>query len=185
MDNNIDTRYLNGKIYALICDKTNQRYCGSTIRTLTGRLSDHKSKYNKCSSKEIIKNGNFRIVLLELYPCQSLRELQSREQQWIDQGIYINDNRSFISEEDSKEYQKEYYENNSENIKEYQKEYKKEYREINSEKIREQNKEYYENNSEKLNEKCSCDCGGKFTYKNKLRHLKTNKHLDYINNLEN
>ena len=170
MDNNIDTRYLNGKIYALICDKTNQRYCGSTIRTLNGRLSDHNKKSNTCSSKEIIKNGNFRMELLELFPCQSLRELQAREQEWIDQGIYINDIRSFRSEEYTKEYEKE------ENQK---------YRENNSEKIKEYQKEYYENNSEKLNEKCSCDCGGKFTYKNKLRHLKTNKHLDYINNLEN
>ena len=145
--------------------------------------------------------------LLELFPCQSLRELQEREQQWIDQGIYINDNRSFRSEEYQKEYHKEYKQINSENLKEYQKEYyeinsenikeqNKEYREnnsekikeyhkeyyqINSEKIKEQNKEYYENNSEKLKYKFSCDCGGKYTHKHKSSHFKTKKHLDYLN----
>ena len=34
MDNNTDTRYLNGKIYALICEKKNIKYCGSTFRKL-------------------------------------------------------------------------------------------------------------------------------------------------------
>tara|TARA_R110000787_G_scaffold118265_1_gene229097 strand:+ start:86 stop:709 length:624 start_codon:yes stop_codon:yes gene_type:complete len=206
MDNNTDTRYLNGKIYELICDKTNQKYCGSTFRKLNERLSEHKSKYNTCSSKEIIKNGNFRIELLELYPCQSRRELEAREQEWIDQGIYINDIRSFNSEEYQKEYEKKYRENNIENLKEYReinsekireqrKEYKqinsenikendKQYYENNSEKIKEQQKEYRENNSEKLNEKFNCDCGGKYTFTHKSSHFKTKKHIHYINNLE-
>jgi hypothetical protein len=68
-----------------------------------------------------------------------------------------------------KEWSKEYYENNIEHIKEYLKEYKK---------------EYYENNKKKLNEKINCECGGLYTYNNKARHFKSNKHLKYIESLE-
>ena len=55
--------------------------------------------------------------------------------------------------------------------------------EKNKEKINEKQKEYREKNREKLKEKFNCDiCGGKFTRSGKSGHLKTNKHLSYINN---
>ena len=46
-------------------------------------------------------------------------------------------------------------------------------------------KEYRQNNKEaikqKANEKFSCECGGCYTTTNKARHIKTKKHLNFIN----
>ena len=41
-------------------------------------------------------------------------------------------------------------------------------------------KNYYEKNKEKRNEKIYCECGGKYTYKNKARHIKSPKHQSYL-----
>ena len=63
------------------------------------------------------------------------------------------------------EKKKDYYENNKEKLLEKQKQYEKEYREKNKEKI-----------LERRNQKCKCECGGKYTYSSKARHLKSKKH---------
>ena len=43
-------------------------------------------------------------------------------------------------------------------------------------------KKYREKNKEKEIEKHNCECGGKFTKRNKARHMKTKKHLDSLEN---
>jgi len=189
MESEKDNKYLDGKIYKLICKKEKLIYIGSTTRTLNLRLSEHKQlkKSNTCVSKKIIENGDYQIILLELYPCMCKRELEKREQEWIEQFDCINLQRSYRSEEERKEYKKEYYRNNKEEISLN----KKEYYEKNKEKLknyRENNKEYYKNyreeNKEKIklqqNEKFQCECGGKYIRQHKLRHFKSIKHIDYI-----
>jgi len=42
---------------------------------------------------------------------------------------------------------------------------------------------YREVNKEKRKEKFNCECGGKYTYTHKIEHMKTKKHLKYIENL--
>lgn len=59
------------------------------------------------------------------------------------------------------------------------KELKRNWRETNIDKIREQNKKYKDENKEKLNETHICECGGKFSLKNKSAHLKTKKHQKF------
>ena len=44
---------------------------------------------------------------------------------------------------------------------------------------------YRLNNKDKINKKSSCDCGGKFTCGNKSKHVKTTKHILYIENKSN
>jgi len=48
--------------------------------------------------------------------------------------------------------------------------------------------EYYDYNKEKILEKaytkCSCQCGGKFTVRNKPQHERTEKHLKFIEQLD-
>ena len=82
-----------------------------------------------------------------------------------------------IPDRTKKEFQKEYRENNKEIIAFK----RKEYNEKNSLK----HKEYYEKNKEQLllkwKEKFNCDCGGKYTYTNKIQHFKTKKHQKFIN----
>ena len=47
--------------------------------------------------------------------------------------------------------------------------------------MKKKKKEYREKNQDKIKEKLNCECGGKFTYSNKSMHLKSKKHLNFIN----
>jgi hypothetical protein len=85
--------YQNGKIYEITSDQTPKRYIGSTAKKyLCDRLSCHKFQYRKylrlgnkkyyCSSAEILKYNDAKIVLLEGFPCNSKDELYAREEEW-------------------------------------------------------------------------------------------------------
>ena len=50
-------------IYAIIDLDTNDIYIGSTY-DIDRRMSGHKSIYNKCSSKNIIINNNYKVKIL-------------------------------------------------------------------------------------------------------------------------
>ena len=54
----------------------------------------------------------------------------------------------------------------------------KEYRQANKEKIKEKKKEYRQANKENIH----CECGSSFSRLNKNRHLKSQKHCNYIKN---
>ena len=112
---------------------------------------------------------------------------------------------------EKKEYDKEYSENNKDELKEKAKEYyvknkdeilekAKEYNENHKYEISEKMKEYYVHNknelsekakeyrenhkyeiSEKMKEKMTCECGSIFRKCALSRHLKSNKHLAFIN----
>ena len=53
----------------------------------------------------------------------------------------------------------------------------------------EERKEYYEKNKDKINDKASekfvCPCGGKYTYCHKSEHLKSKKHLKFLESQNN
>ena len=86
-------KYERGKIYKLIDNTSDKVYIGSTTEHY---LSNRKAKHN-CSAKrhsegksgyqssyEIIKNGNWDMVLIELFSCSCKEELHKRERYWID-----------------------------------------------------------------------------------------------------
>ena len=196
--------FQNGKIYKLVCSETGNIYYGSTIKTLKHRLKKHKAKNNTCSSKSFI---NPTIHLIKNYPCNSKQELRDEEAKYIKDLECVNIN---IPGRTRKEYYKDnenklkqWRLDNAEKLKQYrfdnaekQKEFNKQYRLDNLEKIKEQKKQWYLNNIEKqketnkqyrldnnnkLNKKFNCECGGKYTHRSKTIHLKTKKHLNYIN----
>jgi hypothetical protein len=83
-----------GKIYKIVSDSIDKIYIGSTVKTLEERLERHETSYenwfnldfNKkyyCTSFEILKYGDYKIELLEKYPCSSRSELIKHE------GFYI------------------------------------------------------------------------------------------------
>jgi hypothetical protein len=115
-------KYNNGKIYKIVCNITDDVYIGSTTKTLKYRLERHLD--SNCISKDIIKNGDYKIELIENYPCNNNNELRKREQYYIDNLKCINIRNAYT---DQKEYNKEYYKKyiikNKDNILKQKKEY--------------------------------------------------------------
>jgi uncharacterized membrane protein len=119
-------------------------YYGSTVCKLNERFYRHNNK--DCSSKSIIEIGDAVIELVEDFPCNSLKELQSREYWWIQNNECINIRKGDFNR---KEWIKEYNEKNREELKEK----RKEYNEKNREEFNRKQREYYEKNREEVNRK--------------------------------
>jgi hypothetical protein len=166
--------YQNGRIYKIIDLDTNECYIGSTVLALSQRLAQHvvsykrylKGKGNKITSFKIIANGDYDIVLNELFPCNSKEELHARESHYCQsiQCVNKNKNQGLIYALGG---QKEYY---------------KQYMKDNKEQLTEQNKQYREANKEHINTVLICQCGHSYTRSNKLRHERSNKHKEYVQN---
>ena len=85
--------YARGKIYQIECHVTNQVYIGSTTKKyLQQRLRDHEKGHayflatgrKRLTSHEVLKNGNYTLSMLEMYPCSSKDELLARERHYIE-----------------------------------------------------------------------------------------------------
>lgn len=128
MDNN---RYSRGKIYKLVDNTNGNIYVGSTCeKRLCRRLQKHKGSYkswlkgsphqNKVRSFDILKNNDYKIVLLENCPCETKEQLLAREQYWIDSLVCINKNNCY---HDKVSYHKNYREKNRDKINKYRREW--------------------------------------------------------------
>tara|TARA_R110002012_G_C11497046_1_gene596878 strand:+ start:11 stop:520 length:510 start_codon:yes stop_codon:yes gene_type:complete len=168
-----------GIVYMIKCNETGECYVGSTnthkdyIKRKTAHIN-----ITTCSSKQIIKRGNYTFSILEENEFIDI-ELRKREQYWIHTSDHvINERKAYESSEQRKEYLKIYGEKRHKEI--YEGEYKetillkcREYRDKNKEQI-----------SKKQNEKFDCECGGKYSRVNKVRHTKSIKHQNYLNGLK-
>jgi hypothetical protein len=159
--------YSNGKIYKIICNITNECYIGSTCepilaRRLAGHVANYKSylkgKGNNVTSFKIIANGNYNIVLIELFPCDTKDELYSRESHYTQTIQCVNK----IKNQGL---------NNTLGKMEYIKQYSKQYDKANMEKIK------YRKNTVLI-----CQCGSSHTRINKLQHERSKKHQEYVEN---
>jgi len=206
--------YSNSKIYKIV-DMTNDNiYIGSTTQKLSTRLASHRRKYKDylngnydfTRSFDIIKNGNFRIELIELFPCETKEELHAREGALIRNSVCVN---KYIPGRSSKEWRKdntdiihkkskEYYEANKQKITDKHKAYIKdnkhkikEYNEANKDKQKEYRKEYYKKNKEVIiqcskqyykdhKQQYTCVCGSIVRMYDKSRHVKAKKHQQFI-----
>jgi hypothetical protein len=120
-------------------------------------------------------NNNVSIELIELYPCESKKELHLREAYWIKQINCVNIKLPSTTDEDKKIKRKQFEEDNKEVMRDYKKEYhikhreeKKQYDAIYREKRKD--------NDLQLNK---CDCGGSYKTKHKSTHFKTKLHMQY------
>jgi hypothetical protein len=122
--------YQLGKIYKIICNITGKIYIGSTCRPiLARRLAGHVSNYtsylnskgNYITSFKIIANGNYDIVLIELFPCNSKDELYARESHYIQTIQCVNKikNQGLFKALGQTQYMKEYMKDNKEQIKKW------------------------------------------------------------------
>jgi hypothetical protein len=171
--------YQLGKIYQII-DYTNDNvYIGSTCeKTLARRLANHVNGYKSylngkghyITSYKVLENGNYDILLIENFACESKDELSKKEAEHIRNtencvnkriegrtiAQYRQDNKEIILQQ-----AKQYYIDNKQKYKQY--------RQNNSEKIAEQRKQ-----------PIVCACGSEIQKIEKARHERTHKHKSFI-----
>ncbi len=136
-------------------------YIGSTIN-FTRRKCEHKKRCNNELEREyyfkiytiIRDNGgweNWEMIPMEKKICESKLDARIYEQKLIsDKQPTLNSSKAYMSEDEKKEYYKQYREQNREQIR------------------------------DKGHQKINCECGSCYTYNNKTRHIKTQKHLNFI-----
>lgn len=175
--------YSKGLIYKIVCNDLECKdiYIGSTTDFIR-RKYQHKSTCNNENSKnynlKVYKSiranggwGNWSMIELQKYPCKDGNELRAQERLYYEE---LNGNLNIRNPNRS---QKENYEQHQE--------YYKKYYEHNKEQLKEQHKDYYKNNKEIINEqrkqKIECICGSTIVKHTKLRHERSTKHLNYVN----
>ena len=148
---------MKGKIYRLYNSEC--CYIGSTINLLRQRMSQHK--------------------------CDYKRWVNEKKQRWISSFIlYMFDEEVKIEllEEIEFEDKKELHKLEQSYIDKYRDDCVNE-RQLCRFNNKIQCRKYYNKNKERLNKKINCECGSIFRKADKCRHLKTKKHIDYINSL--
>ena len=181
-------------MYKLICNEDPTfLYIGHT--TNWNRRKAHHKHSSLNNSRKVYQQirelggwGDIKMVWIENFPCNNNHEGEAREQYWMDNmKSTMNSRRAFrttddlikdriINKEKKAEYDKEYCAENKEKKAEYDKEYCAE----NKEKKAELARKYYEKNKEEINMKFECECGGKYTRRNKSGHFKCKKHQDWL-----
>lgn len=179
----MDKDYSKGKIYIIVCLTSGKIYIGSTCLELHERMEIHKNaihisvKQNRPLYRAIAEYGidDFKIELIENFPCETEDELKSREgfyqsslESWkpeIGYNVRVEKrtkNQRYRDKKDEirakwlnwrdknidawRESQQRYYEENRDKILEYQKQYRLD----NKQKTLNYAREYRQNNKEKI-----------------------------------
>jgi hypothetical protein len=158
-----------GRIYKLVSTETDKVYVGSTTRRLQKRMTDHKynyaryilGKYCYVTSFEIMKHfPNISIELIYEGVFETKADMYRLE------GEYIQVTENCIN-------------------KHIAGRSKEEYRQDKKDIIRQKKQDYREKNKEKLCEKFTCeDCGGSYSHEHKAHHIRTQKHLQAVEEIE-
>lgn len=163
--------YQKAKIYKIWSPSKNLFYYGSTTQTLAQRLAKHLSNYKyytKDNTKTsymtsflILECEDYKIELIEDYPCNNKEQLHKKEGEYIKNNECVNmvvagrGNKEYYQDNIDKIKEKKintskiYYENNKEEIK--QKSLKYHY--DNIDKIKECKKKYRDDNRDEINER--------------------------------
>ena len=206
----MEDKYQRGKIYKIVDVGYTKCYIGSTIETLSNRLSKHRNQYktrvthvNSFLLFDEFGVENCKIELIENFPCSSKEELLQREgthilnndcinkcvagrskKQWYDDNINkINDDRQKYRDEHKEHIRnisKAHRERNKETLNEKRRQYYNDNKAI----ARQCQKIYYENNKDKWRSreaiKVDCVCGRTIRMVEIPRHNKSNKHKEYL-----
>ena len=117
--------YQNGKIYKIIDVGYTKCYIGSTVESLSTRMSHHRATFktisnSSCSSVLMFEEfglDNCKIELIENFPCNNKEELHARE------GFHIQHN-DCINKVVPGRSRKEYREQNKEILSKVNKQYR-------------------------------------------------------------
>jgi selenocysteine-specific translation elongation factor len=130
----------------------------------------------------------------KIQPGRDKKQYRQDNKEHIKENMkqYRQDNKENMKQyrQDNKEKIKQYRQDNKENMKQYRqdnkenmKQYIKQWHDNNKEHIKQYKKQWHDNNKEKLKEKFTCPCGGKYTFTNRTRHMKSAKHINYLSTL--
>ena len=147
------TDYSKTIIYKIVCNNLSIKECyvGHTIN-MTKRKCCHKScchneidkGHNNKIYQMIRQNGgwsNWSMLLIEKFPCKDKHEACKREREIYEEiDAKMNMLRPYRTQEDLKNYQKQYREEN--------KDYQKKWREAHKEEIEQNKKQYYQEHKE-------------------------------------
>lgn len=184
--------YSQAKLYKICSPSTEDIYIGSSCKTLSLRLSGHRSAYkryksgtgNYLSSFEILKYPDYYIELIRAAPCdtkQELRKLEGKEirsTKCVNKVIPSRTKQQYNDE--TKENMREYYQNN--------KEHKKKCVRQNYIKNRVRMLQYTKRSYERKKDLRNCPCGGVYNYgmaATRNRHFRTNIHQEYLSDFYN
>jgi len=151
--------------YKIFKEDLDEVYVGCTSN-FHSRKRDHKhgcnnensKSYNLKIYKTIRENGGwdeFKMIQIGTRENITKREAEQIEEEYrLELKSTMNGQRAFRTEEQKKEYYKEY------------------------------DKERYQTNKDKINERQSeviiCECGFTYTYSHKARHMKSQRHINNI-----
>ena len=160
---------MKGSIYQITNEDESIVYIGSTTETIERRWSKHKAIYKrwlqgKAGGYSIFyhfkEHGieQFSISLISQHEIDDRKQLLEFEQLTIDRTENVcNTQIAYRSEEQKLE------------KLEQKREYNREYNRSNRDAI-----------SAKRSVKCDCECGGKYTLRDKAKHKKTKKHQNWL-----
>ena len=202
--------YSKGKIYKIFSLEPNEEYfyLGSTTQTLAQRLSCHRYNGKREPTRKVCQyfnsiGWNCKIDLLEEVCCNSKRELEHKENEYIQKykndPYCLNTKASFIDDvvNAKREYSNMYRKKNPEKFNAYSKKYSvthkdqiKNYHESNKEILSEKHKIWYLNNRDEIARRrkerqtieFTCMCGTVARLYLKCRHEKSKKHLQWLEN---
>jgi len=142
--------YENSKIYKLWSPSKNLVYYGSTTETISRRLSKHLTDYNRYNNKtttryvnsfKILECDDYKIELVEDYPCNNRQQLCKKEGDHIKANECVNKCVAGRTAE-------EYCEDNADKINER----RRIWREKNADKVNERDKKWRDENIDKVRE---------------------------------
>ena len=143
------------KIYKIVDNTNDNKYIGSTCQSLKTRLSVHKNDYKRFLKGLYNNIRSFGIIKNNDYKIELLEKCDIKTKQEL-----ASRERYFIE--------------NNECVNKV----------IPGRSHKESVKAYNDTNKDEINEKFDCECGGKYTHANKSAHIKSNKHLKFIESLK-
>ena len=158
-------KHENTIMYKIVCNDLNIKdlYVGSTTNfcmrksSHKGRCCNEKDKKYHYKVYQFIRAnggwGNWSMLEIEKFTCNDSNEAHTRERFWIETlQSTLNCYSPIRTPDEDKVSQKT------------------------------NNTNYYIANSERLNEKMKCVCGSSYAFQGKLRHLKRQTHLAFLEN---
>ena len=173
---------IRGTVYKMTDDE-GFFYFGSTITTLAERLNAHKKTSKKYPKSKVYSQFSFekfcqniiKMEVIEQVVVENQKELRMIENQYITKYRndlkLLNTIKAFISEEELKEYHKEWREQNYE----YKKQWQQQYKPTQAKKDKERYEKY-------KNIIINCECGEEVKKSNLSHHKKSQHHQDFIAN---